>query len=273
MLFEIKTHLELDPNGFYKISDEEYFARPELSNSDLNAFAKSPKYYKYYKSAPKKDPTPNMLLGSLVHCMVLEPGEVHKRYARSKKVDKRTSEGKLIAKIFEEENKGLTLINEEIFQQAQDIVGSLLKNEIIDLENILSNAHAELAIFWERDGVRCRGKLDLLQSDGFIYDLKTTSNLNDFEKSIANYHYHRQAALYQCGASTLLDKEIGFKFIVVETVEPHDSAVFMLDLKSISRGSVEIKDLLYNYKDCVLYNNWAGAFPYAENVIGLPKWY
>jgi len=271
-MFEIKSKLDENPRGFYKITDEEYFARPEISNSDLNQLWKSPKAFKYYKDFGGMTKTAQMELGSIVHTMYLEPECLESRYIRAVEVDKRTKAGKEFLLNFNNQHKEKTIISGEILDKAQTIVESLFKN--VGTVEMISGSlgYKEVSAFWEFSNVRCRGKIDY--PDGYIYDLKTTSNLQGFEKSIANYAYHRQGAFYSRALSSLTGSFKGFRFIVVETSEPFDSAVFELDLKALRRGLVEIEETLKKYVECSKKNLWPSAYdPKSINILGLPSWY
>ena len=64
-----------------------YFEIPALSNSSLSTFSYDPSYYhKVYitKEIQDKRESASLTLGSLVHCLLLEPEEVQNRYVISK---------------------------------------------------------------------------------------------------------------------------------------------------------------------------------------------
>jgi len=66
------------------MNNADYHADPAVSASHLHAIAKSPQHYWSRFLDPQRqpvEPTAAMRLGSLVHCAVLEPEELHKRYA------------------------------------------------------------------------------------------------------------------------------------------------------------------------------------------------
>lgn len=261
------------PKGFYKISDTVYFAQPQISNSDLSNLKVSPKKFNYAKTFGGFEKTPSMALGSLVHCMFLEPELVTQNYIVEEKHDKRTKAGKEGYAQFLEKANGKEIVSEEVWDKANAVVASL--NDLGTIADIAGPGHAELAAFFELNGVACRAKMDYLTEDGStIYDLKTTRSLIDFEKSVANYGYHRQAAFYGKGLSALTGKFKGFYFVVVETEPPYDCAILTLDLDSIKRGLSEVTSLLETYQSCASQNVWPGCYPTLEpTVIKLPRWY
>ncbi len=64
-----------------------YFEIPALSNSSLSIFNYDPSYYhKVYitKEIQEKKESTSLMMGSLIHCMLLEPEEVLNRYVISK---------------------------------------------------------------------------------------------------------------------------------------------------------------------------------------------
>jgi len=67
--------------------------RDYLSYSALKAYAKSPNHYLMYVGREFVE-TPAMVLGSALHCLVLEPQEWSKRYITAPKFDRRTKAGK-----------------------------------------------------------------------------------------------------------------------------------------------------------------------------------
>ena len=79
--------------------------RDYLSYSALKAFAKSPNHYLQYVNKEHTE-TPAMVLGSLTHCLVLEPERFAAKFAVAPKVDRRTNSGKALWAAFEHESEG-----------------------------------------------------------------------------------------------------------------------------------------------------------------------
>lgn len=266
----------LAAKGFFKLSDPDYFARPEMSNSDLSKVFISPLAYKHYKANPSLYyKTESMALGSLVHCMYLEPELVTKQFVEQIAVDKRTKVGKEKHNDFLKENAGKTVVPPEQWEKANTMVCTV-QERLGLIEKLAGDGHAELALFFEYQGVRCKGKMDYLSNLYTIWDLKTTKSLIQFEKSIANFGYHRQGAFYGKGLSSLTGKFKGFYFIVVESEPPFDCAVFTLDLPALKRGVSEVDLALEDYKKAVATNVWPGQHQdsgYRPVPISLPRWY
>ncbi len=66
------------------MSEQSYFDAPSLSNSGMSDLAVSPLRYWHLHINPERpadEPSPEMQVGSALHCAVLEPAEFDKRYA------------------------------------------------------------------------------------------------------------------------------------------------------------------------------------------------
>ncbi|MGG7074364.1 PD-(D/E)XK nuclease-like domain-containing protein [Campylobacter sp. 9BO] len=83
------------------MTSKEYHSRPEISKSDLDLLAKSPLHLKL-KHELKKEQTPSLLLGYVVHKLVLEPLEFESEFAIEPDCDKRTKDGKAEQAYFSE---------------------------------------------------------------------------------------------------------------------------------------------------------------------------
>ena len=69
----------------------EYHSRPEISKSDIDLMLKS---MRHFKNKVYEEPTPNMVLGSAFHKLVLEYDDFESEFAVMPNVDKRTKAGK-----------------------------------------------------------------------------------------------------------------------------------------------------------------------------------
>ena len=262
---------EVVGTGLYKMSDSDYFSRPEMSNSDISKFLESPKAYKYYKSFGGMAQTESMLIGSIVHCLYLEPELFESTFCVAPEIDRRTKAGKAEWARFVESSQGKKPVAQEILDEAGRVVLGL-RSTLGDIKEIAGEGYAELTGIFEHRDVKCRMKIDYITEDGFIWDLKTTKSLKSFSNSIANYGYHRQVAMYYLGVQKIVGKCKGFKFIAVENNAPYDAAVFKLDMEGYKLGLKEIEFALNRYKICYESNVWPGAFE-SEVEMSLPKWY
>lgn len=272
----IKDKLDSNPFGLYKISEEVYFSQSQVSNSDLSHLMISPRKYKYHKDFGFKLDTPSLTLGKLVHCLYLEPDTFDAEFAVWPQIDKRTKIGKDLARQFLKSSVGKILIDEDTFDKGQEISARLKKQSGAIEEIVNCEGHPEVSAFCELNGVEVRGRLDYLCEDGSIYDVKTTKSLVDFDKSIVNYGYIRQKAMYSAMISRITGiKNAPFKFIVVETLPPYDSAVLELDEEASEIGTREVAKLLGILKDCISENKWPGAWDTSRNgaTLSVPRWY
>ena len=104
-----------------------------------------------------------------------------------------------------------------------------------------------------------------------MVDLKTTKDADwkAFQKSIANFRYHVQAAYYMDNAKQLGADD--FIFIAQEKDPPYAVAVYQLEETDIKKGREEYEVNLHQLKQCRKNNSWPG---YGNMVmsISLPGW-
>lgn len=133
----------------------------------------------------------------------------------------------------------------------------------------------ELSIVFEAPmwGLRCKLRTDIVaQSLDLIADLKTTESAHpdDFERSIFDYGYHRQAAFYQVGLSRHDIKLKNFGIVAIEKVPPYAVAVYQLKEDAIARGWEEIEPLLDRYARAEKSDKWPAYT--GVKFIGIPAW-
>ena len=97
---------------------------PELSSSQIKDVLRTPAhFYAKHMAVDKKTnaPTLNMLLGTVVHSLLLEPDRFDSEYVVSQKFDRRTKQGKADAAEFEAANAEKVVIDEAIYSEAKQI--------------------------------------------------------------------------------------------------------------------------------------------------------
>jgi hypothetical protein len=245
------------------VPEKLYRADSRLNVSGLGDLKKSPKHFKYRKDNYSE--TPSQKFGKMAHTFILEPGEILKRYeAKSEEFQGQSKAAKEAREKWQAAHPGAELVDEDDYAAAQEIAFNLSQNALVS--DWISFGKSEVSAFTDER----KGRLDLLFLDSII-DLKTTSDLFDFERSFSNYGYHRQAAWYldivnkfqQCNK---------FYIIALETKAPFSHLVFEVDESAIEAGRKENEALVRIYNECVLNNEWPGPEGIVQR-LGLPSWY
>jgi len=248
------------------ISNAEYHADPAVSASHLHAVAKSPYHYWSRYLDPKRSapvPTAAMKLGSLVHCAVLEPDELAKRYAVC--LPRNTKAGKEMAA--EMEASGIEAVTATDMEQAMAMASAVRQHPYAAA--LLSHGKAEQS-FWFDDaqsGLRCKCRPDWLDGSTVV-DLKTTTDASPaaFARSVASFRYHVQADHYLAGVPA--DR---FLFIAAEKTYPFCVAVYELDAEAMKAGETLRRQNLQTIADCRAIDEWPGYSTICET-LSLPNW-
>lgn len=231
----IEIDIEQLNNQILDMRDEDYFALDRVSASTLKRLLNGEEYEIANKIPTEK--TDAMILGSLIHCMVLEPDEVDKRYAVMPKVDLRTSIGKETKIVFERNNQGKEIIKDEMLETAKECYKSLVETGTIDL---FKGGETEQAILFNILGVEAKGKLDYYnESKGLLVDLKTTQKSGlDFAKECADRDYFLQGSFYYDGLQTLGKKVNQVLFVGIQTKSPFKVTIVRQNMPEIEHGRI-----------------------------------
>jgi len=131
-------------------------------------------------------------------------------------------------------------------------------------DNINIESYNEYPIYWdfpiEFDGekLKCKSLLDRLVIDNankkiIIIDIKTTSMLSTFKKTVEDYAYYRQLAFYKLAVLSDLrsrydtkydDYEVETYIVALSTIEPYECRVFKMSFDHLRRGAEEIIQLM-----------------------------
>lgn len=256
---------------FYNIPAADYHKVEALSASGAKLLMRSAAHWRAAQEQPMRQ-TPNMLLGTVVHGLVLEPETFANEIAVAPKFDKRTTFGKKAAEEFEANASGKLVVDEEMHDRARRIADAV-RNHAFVKEELTDDGASEVTFFWEQYGLPCKARMDYVRGSS-IFDLKTCQDASPegFARQIANFSYHAQAAHYMAGYRETSGWDADrFVFIAVETEPPYATGVYMLDPPALQSGRTMMEIAAARYAQARQGGTFAG---YAEEVIelSLPGW-
>lgn len=283
-----------------------------LNASGINAFYRSPLHYwvqsPFNPARERSEPTPAMVMGSLAHCLVLQPEAFNEEYVilekekyphvldtvedlksfikeaggkpKGKKEEliaaaKQLDSNVLIWEEFKEKmGSKKRIISSQQYDDAVALREAMLANTAV--KKLLGNGCSEMPVTWQREegGIPCKAKLDYLRS-GLLVDYKTTEDgsLKGFSRSLANYGYYRQMAWYMEAAEVAYgERPRGAVLIVQEKSLPEAIGIYSLDAESLELGAQEC-DFAYRAITERLQSGKWEAYPERIQEIKLPFWF
>ena len=269
----------------YGVPSEQYHACTlSVSKSGLDALERSPYHYWATRLDPNRppapEPTPAMVLGTMTHCAVLEPGCFDSRYAVAPKCDRRTKDGKAAWAAFVETlAPGQEPADPEMVTQARAMAASVM--QIRPVADLLRSGHAEVSAYWidNDSGVLCRCRPDWVSPAGdgvILFDLKSAIDASPkgFARAVANWNYAKQAAMYSDGWEAATGQHVyGFVFGAVEKDHPFAAAAYMLDDEALEQGRRQYRRNLRTLAECRRADVWPG-YTLGDQIqlLQLPRW-
>jgi exodeoxyribonuclease VIII len=233
----------------WECTNAEYHAdRIRTGSTMLKVALRSlPEFKRRYRDDPPlvDEPSPARTLGSLVHCLVLEPEKYDSLFScRPPGIDGRTKNGKEELAAFRLSAIGKQEITGEVLKQAQSMADSLCSEPIF--AEMLSDGIKERAVVWDDyfgadlEVIHCKCKPDLFvprpdRDADLIVDVKTAddptpscfgsgssfSPIRKYKYALQGYHYCR-------GVEELTGKPCTFGLAVVGSSDPFDTYIYDL---------------------------------------------
>jgi hypothetical protein len=257
--------------------------RPALSSSIARILTQSTPFHAWL-AHPKfgrvrKEPTPQMIRGSLIHALVFSQplddfrvieADNYKTKAAQEQRDAATASGLI------------PVLSREL-SEAKDVANDI-HGAIQEAGFYLERDKAELCATWEEDTphgpVLCRGLMDHVDLDrAVILDLKnvTTCEPSAFGRHVIDFGYDLQHAAYTSAIHKLNPNMAGREDFVWLCVEPLPEgapqrvmlAVRRPDPVMIERGRVMWTYACKRWAECIAENRWPG---YADAVVECPAW-
>lgn len=192
--------------------------------------------------------------GRAFHTLILEPLEFNNRYfifddreickeiggARPTSTNKyKEWKENLIT-----ENVGKEIISLEDMNTLEKMEEKLYS--IPQVITLLNGTKKEVIYQGEINGVKCKGKLDIVKPNQMVIDLKTTSKAptpEQFFKDFRNFNYDRQMAFY-----TKLANVPNACIIAIQKTAPYTIGIYMLSKETIDAGIAKYEYALDLYK-------------------------
>lgn len=260
---------------YYNISNEDYHHGLGISKSQLDLIDESPADFIWHRDAPVDNEKIKALdFGTALHCLLLEPDKFQKRFRIAPEVNRRTNAGKEQEKEFLEmcEKENITPITNEDNRKLSLMKDSAMAHPIarwcLEAKGI-----AESSIYWkDKDtDILCRCRPDkLIEEHHWLVDVKSTADIQKFERSMYEYRYHVQDSFYSDGYKSLTGEMPVFVFLAVSTAincGRYPVRVFVLDEQAKSVGRITYKQNLFTYAECLKTDEWAGI-----RTLSLPSW-
>lgn len=199
----------------------EYLDDPGLGSGDIRLLAKNPSSWwwnsRHNPDRPRQPEKKHFTIGQAFHKLVLEGQDAFDAaYARAPDHAEGLTSGQKGAatKRFNQSMaaSNTMVLKADDYDAVEGWADAIKRNP--HLAACFQGGHAEVSVFWERDGIRLKGRYDylkLVRRQGFMLaangDLKSVENiyLDPFPKAcrkdIAEYGYDVQAAHYLHGLS------------------------------------------------------------------------
>jgi hypothetical protein len=209
MLDERAAAAHIHQDGIYFGLDENaYHDDPSLGSTDLRRLARNPTSYWWDSpmnpARPRRRETPSLLFGRAMHKLIYEGADAFDRlYIRGPDQDPEASPAEKAQRTKKANERARAEGKDCLPAESYDriVVSSAMITKNPELATVFSGGMSEVSVFWVKDGVRLKARLDYLKIRG-VGDLKSVANQydNDFEtechRAIASYRYDAQAAHY-----------------------------------------------------------------------------
>ena len=239
----------------------EYTAIPALSYSGMKELLRSPAHYQHWLANPRPD-SKALRIGRATHCAFLTPDVWATTYKAIPECDRRTKEGKAVHEAF---MSSLKPGDEALAFDEYELVTEIAQAASRIADNLIhrTGAWVEKPLTGKDKTTPIKGIPDLIDSEGWIYDLKTTEDASErgFSRAILNWGYHIQAAHYialsHCNRSDIR----GFRIIAVEKEAPHEGCVYEIAGDLLEQGRKECERAYSLYDRCTASGEWPGLAP------------
>ena len=200
--------------------------------------------------------------GTLVHCLLLEPHMLEKEFLFIDCIGKdfRRKEDKQYRAIMSERafNDNKILIQAHAMDKASKCVEAVKAHKFASRVLFETPGTPEVSGYYQDStyNLFLRFRPDRLVHDldgnSAIIDVKTTRNMDDFNKKANwDFHYDLSACMYLTGHLALTGEWADFYFVVVESEAPFRAAVYKASEAFLKRGMIKYNRAIANISEAL----------------------
>ncbi len=232
------------------ISNEDYHAdREYISSSGLKLMLRDGKQFhrRYVENISDNMSSSNLVLGSYVHSLILEPHLTDSEFA--------VYEGKIRRgkdwEVFKELHSSRDIVTRAQHIKAMELVDEYNKNKYAT--DLIADSDSEVSLTVVLDGIKVKVRADSIDvENGQINDVKTSAdpvNMSNVRKTCHSWEYDLSAALYRDAFSEHYGKPFDFNFIFLsKVVNAADCQVFKASEEFLANGRRKYKAAIRKLK-------------------------
>ena len=234
-----------------------------LSSHRLADFRRNPLLFRKKELGLVEEPDrPAYVLGRAAHVLILEGREVYERsYAFGGPINPKTSQpfGSR-TKAFQEwaEAQGRPVLDDEQAALVENLNVSVRAHK--HAADLLAGGIAEGVIRAEYCATPCQARLDWLNPERGIVDLKTCDNLDWLQVDARTYGYVYQLAFYRALAALLTGERLCVHLICVEKKEPFRCGVWRVSEEVLGLAQKENEEAIARLCLCRQKDEWLTGY-------------
>jgi len=247
-----------EPAEVYHAKAGEY-----LSSHMLAEFRRNPLlFHKKELGLIEDQDRPAYVLGRAAHVLILEGREAYEQaYAIGGPINPKTGQpfGSR-TKAFQEwaEEQGKPVLNDDQAALIESLNSSVRAHEHASW--LLADGIPEGVIRAEYCGLPCQSRLDWLNPERGIVDLKTCDNLDWLQMDARSYGYVYQLAFYRSLTATLTGERLPVYMIAVEKREPLRTGVWRMSEEVLGLAQKENEEAIARLIACREKDEWLTGY-------------
>lgn len=248
---------------------DEYVSQDFMNPSTLAHGLKSMKHLKSAWDYPDQSDTEDKQTGRAIHCFIYEPRDFEKRYTVYDDV-RNPRHAKYQA--FIAANPGKEVLSTKQWDAVIEAGKAFVTDKVVMQR--FQSGQAEVTLYGEIAGVQFKGRVDWIETEPIIDDLKTAQNIlaRAFGRDFYDYGYDLKLAIYRelYRQNSFMAPQVNV--ICLEKKRPYDAAVVPVPESVLDRGFNKALNIIERMKECIETGEWPGVANGTEYYLDTPVW-